>query len=660
MAETSLIIGIDTGGTYTDAVVIDADLHRILAKAKAITTKGDLAIGVSEALRMAIAGVDGFAPASVRMVSISTTLATNAIVEGHGSAAALALIGFDAAMEERSGLGAAFGSMPIMRFAGGHDHAGRAIENLDEEALRNWVKTVAPDVTAFAVAASFATRNAEHELRAADIIAAEARKPVTLSHQLADTLDAPRRAQTAVLNARLVSRVTGLVAAVRRAMAGLELSCPLMLMKGDGSLALADVVAGRPIETVLSGPAASLIGAQWLSGLDDFIMADMGGTTTDVGLLRGGNPRLADQGAEVGTWRTMVKAIDLKTIGLGGDSEVHIEPARALRLGPQRVVPLSLMAWRAPELLALLEADLAQTAGGALLGKFVVLPFGAITQNHTNSLTLREAELLSQISDKPVALRRLASGSAGLRTISNLREKGLVQICAFSPSDAAHVLKLQDNWSREAAVLAAKLSARFATGKVVDDVQLNLFCLDVWDLAVRGTVRVILEAGFGIGVDGPLVEAVAKGHGQLGQIKIQLSPTLPIVAVGGPVKVYYPEAAKRLGCEVVFTSHYDVANAIGAAAALVACRVVLRLDGDGTGMFRLTGSGVPANFGSATGAIKAAEQWGRAGVLAMAALQGALKPKVKLTWIKQFMPDAKNDDGLLTAELVAEARGLAV
>ena len=106
MSETSLIIGIDTGGTYTDAVVIDSGQHRILAKAKAITTKGDLAIGVGEALRMAIAGVNGFLPSSVRMVSVSTTLATNAVVEGHGAAAALALIGFDAAMQERSGLGA--------------------------------------------------------------------------------------------------------------------------------------------------------------------------------------------------------------------------------------------------------------------------------------------------------------------------------------------------------------------------------------------------------------------------------------------------------------------------------------------------------------------------------------------------------------------------
>ncbi|MDP8996011.1 MAG: hydantoinase/oxoprolinase family protein, partial [Pseudomonadota bacterium] len=113
MAETKLIIGIDTGGTYTDAVVIDGAAHKILATAKAITTKGDLALGVGEALRLAIAGVVSFNAAHVKMVSVSTTLATNAIVEGHGGSVALALIGFDEAMEQRSGLAEAFGTMPI-------------------------------------------------------------------------------------------------------------------------------------------------------------------------------------------------------------------------------------------------------------------------------------------------------------------------------------------------------------------------------------------------------------------------------------------------------------------------------------------------------------------------------------------------------------------
>src|SRR6185312_13502777 len=158
--------------------------------------------------------------------------------------------------------------------------------------------------------------------------------------ELSSSLDAPRRALTAALNARLISRISLLIEAVGRAMASLRIVCPLMIVKGDGTLALAETVAKRPIETVLSGPAASLVGARWLSGLGHFIMSDMGGTTTDLGVLQDGRPRVTEEGAEVGGWRTMVKAIDVRTIGLGGDSEIGLGPNGMLSVGPQRIVPV--------------------------------------------------------------------------------------------------------------------------------------------------------------------------------------------------------------------------------------------------------------------------------------------------------------------------------
>src|SRR5690606_25588793 len=123
--------------------------------------------------------------------------------------------------------------------------------------------------------------------------------------------DAPRRALTAALNARLIARISLLIAGVGEAMGRLGLAAPLMIVRGDGTLALADVVALRPIETVLSGPAASLVGAAALSGMSNFILSDMGGTTSDLAVLKGGRPRVAEEGAEVGGWRTMVRAIDV-------------------------------------------------------------------------------------------------------------------------------------------------------------------------------------------------------------------------------------------------------------------------------------------------------------------------------------------------------------
>ena len=658
MTGSSYIIGIDTGGTYTDAVVIDAATHTLLASAKAITTKGDLAVGVVEAMDMAIARVPQFLSSAVKMVSVSTTLATNAVVEGHGGAVGLVLAGFDETMMKRSGLEAAFPGMPILRMAGGHDHTGTEVHQLDLAAAEHWLVAQRESVSAFAVAAAFAVRNPAHEQALADLITRVCAKPVTMSHSLASALDAPRRAQTAVLNARLVSRITDLTTAVKRAMAQHQLSCPLMLVKGDGSLANAEVITARPIETVLSGPAASLIGAQWLSGLDNFVMSDMGGTTTDVGLLVDGLPQVAEQGAEVGGWRTMVKAIDVKTIGLGGDSEVKADVGGALTLGPERAVPIALICHRCPQVLALLEADLAETTGGSMLGKFLVLPFGATGADSVHGLNAREAEILAQVSAQPVPLRKLATGAAANRAISALRKRGLIQYCSFTPSDAAHVLGLQDNWSRAGAEMAARLMIRFREMKLADAEILQTFCTSVWDLAVAASARVILQHCFGHTVQGALVDAVCSGAGRLGRVAIGLSPQMPIVAVGGPVKIYYPEVGKRLSCDVVFAPHCDVANAIGAAAGLVACRAVAEVEGDGNGLFRVTGQGPVLTFASGSMALQKAQSLAEEAALAQALAQGSAQPKVKSRIEKHFLPEARDDDGLITAKVMAEARGV--
>ena len=660
MSTASYIIGIDTGGTYTDAVIIDASRHAILATAKALTTRGDLSVGVIDAMRSAINRLGGLAPEKVGMISVSTTLATNAVVEGHGGAVGLVLVGFDDQMVERSGLACAFPGMPLLRIAGGHDHIGAEVAKPDLAAVAEWLAGPAAEVSAVAVASSFAVRNPAHELAVRDVIAAKSGKPVTLSHELASALDAPRRAQTAVLNARLVSRIADLAVAVQSAMKVQGFTCPLMLVKGDGSLARVEAVAHRPIETVLSGPAASLIGAQWLSGRDNFIMSDMGGTTTDVGLLIDGLPQVAEQGAEVGGWRTMVKAIDVKTIGLGGDSEVSLVAGGMMELGPQRAVPISLVGQRFPEVIAMLEAELAETQGGSQFGKFVMLPFGAKGAGNGGGLSTKESHILAQVGERPVALRKLNTGSAAQRAIASLRRRGLVQYAAFTPSDAAHVLGLQDNWSNEAAVLAAKLMVRLREMKAPDEAVLKAFCTEVWDKTVSATCKVILDSAFGAPLSNAMVSAVCSGKPELGLVKIALQPSLPIVAVGGPVKIYYPEAGRRLGAEVIFAPHCDVANAVGAAAGLVACRAVAQVEGDGAGLFRVTGQGPVLTFMAGTEALAEAQKLAEAAALSQARAQGAADPIVKLQLSKHYLPDAKGDDGLLSATVTAVARGQAL
>jgi N-methylhydantoinase A/oxoprolinase/acetone carboxylase beta subunit len=659
MNTTTYILGIDTGGTYTDAAVIDATSHRILATAKAITTKGDLAVGVGAAMAAAMAKLQGQVRGSdISLVCVSTTLATNAVVEGHGNAAGVVLIGFDQAMVEKTGIAAAFPGLPIAVITGGHDHNGEERAALDKASLQKAIADMNPHVSAFAIAASFAVRNNGHELAARDMIAQLTDKPVTLSSELSNALDAPRRALTALLNARLVSRITHLITAVEAAMARLSISGDLMIVRGDGTLARAETVATRPIETVLSGPAASLVGAKWLSGLDNFIMSDMGGTTTDVGVLRDGRPLVAATGAEVGGWRTMVKAIDVRTIGLGGDSEVQLDGIGALIIGPQRAVPISLLAHLFPNVTAMLEADLAETEGGSLLGKFVARPFGWAGGEDPQGLPANEATILAQVGAEPVGLRRIAVSSGAQRSVSALRRKGLLQLCSFTPSDASVALGLQDNWPIAPARLAAKLLVRFKEMKLPDDEGVDRFCRAVWDKTVALSAKVIVETAIGAqAAQSPIVEAICNGRREMGLARISVSPRVPIVAVGGPVKVYYEELAKRLDCDVVFAEHCDVANAVGAASGVVAEKIVITVEGDGNGAFRVLGQGPAQVLGSGSAALVVAEELGRSAALAAALRKGAVEPKLTVSIEKAHLPEARDDDGLLTATITVEAMG---
>ena len=341
-AASALFLGIDTGGTYTDAVLWSQS-GGVAAKAKSLTTRHDLAIGISGAVK-AVMDRTGVDPAEIKLVSMSTTLATNALVEGQGGRVALVMVGFTEADLARDGLDKALGGDPVVFCEGGHDVHGNA-RPLDLAALESALDELGKTVSGFAVCAYFATRNPSHELAVSGLIRERTGLPVTASHELSAKLGGPRRALTTLLNARLISMIDRLVAATGGFLEARGITAPLMVVRGDGALVSAAFARQRPIETILSGPAASLVGARHMTGLDDAVVSDIGGTTTDVAVLDKGRPRLDPEGATVGGFRTMVEAVAMRTFGLGGDSEVELEEGRLvprLLLGPRRRVPLSL------------------------------------------------------------------------------------------------------------------------------------------------------------------------------------------------------------------------------------------------------------------------------------------------------------------------------
>ena len=585
-------LGVDTGGTYTDAVIVDEAADRVIGSAKSLTTRGDLAVGIGKAVDAALAGA-GIAAADVALVSLSTTLATNALVEGQGGRVALVFIGFDADDLDRGGLTEALKGDPVIRLSGGHSHAGTEAAALDLAALETAVTALGDGVMGFAVAARFATRNPAHEIAARDLIRRTTGRPVTCSHELSAQLNGPKRALTAVLNARLIGMIDRLVAACERHLAAVGIAAPLMVVRGDGALISAAMVRERPIETILSGPAASIVGARWLTGETDALVSDIGGTTTDVALLRDGLPEIDPQGARVGGFRTMVEAVAMRTTGLGGDSEVHLVTEGldgGLRLGPRRLVPVSLLAVEhGPMVHAALDRWLSADAVGEHDGRFVI-PMGG----NAGGLGPRDLAVLARVT-QPMPVVAALTSRLEVAALERLVARGLVMVAGVTPSDASHVLGRLDAWDGLAAEKAVRLLAKRRNGRG------ERFAPDAATLAqaivdqlTAQTVDCLLEAAFGEdpAFAGESAETLARHKlvaaglaGHRGVVEMTVRLGVPVIGLGASAPSYYGAVGARLGARMILPEHAGVANAIGAVVGQVSQRATGLVSSPGEGRF---------------------------------------------------------------------------
>lgn len=607
-------LGVDTGGTYTDAVIVDEAATRVIGSAKSLTTRGDLALGIGRAVDAALAGA-GVAPGEVSLVSLSTTLATNALVEGQGGRVALVFIGFDAGDLDRGGLIEALKGDPVIHLAGGHSHAGAELAPLDLARLEAEVAALADQVVGFAVASSFATRNPAHEVAARDVIRRVAGRPVTCSHELSANLNGPKRALTAVLNARLIGMIDRLVAACERHLALVGIAAPLMVVRGDGALISAAMVRERPIETILSGPAASIVGARWLTGEADALVSDIGGTTTDVALLRGGLPEIDPQGARVGGFRTMVEAVAMRTTGLGGDSEVHLITEGlegGLRLGPRRLVPVSLLAVDHGAMVhAALDRWLSAEAVGEHDGRFVI-PMGG----NSGGLGPREAAVLARLTE-PMPVGRALTSRLEVAALERLVARGLVMLSGVTPSDASHVLGRLEAWDGAAAEKAVRLLARRRNGRgerFAPDAP--TLAQGIVDQLTQQTVDCLLEAAFAedSAFAGEAPEGLARhrlmaaGLAQhRGIVEVSARLGVPVIGLGASAASYYGAVGERLGTRMVLPEHAGVANAIGAVVGQVSQRVSGTVTSPSEGRFVLHLTEGVQVFGERDAALAAME-----------------------------------------------------
>ncbi len=571
---SSLYLGIDTGGTYTDGVLLDPLTRQVVHSVKVLTTHQDLRLCISEVL-------DRLVPADasiIALVSLSTTLATNAIAEGKRKPVALLLLGYDPQLVHTFKFQKQFGTPYYFFVEGKHDTRGVQEMPLDESAILGIAQEMKGKVDAFAVSAYAGPMNASHEQRAAELLSHQTGLPVVQAHHLSSGLDSIRRATTASLNASLLSNAQDFLSAVVEMVEKKGIHCPVSMVKGDGSLVNVEYARTHPVEIIHSGPATSAVGGHFLAGIETALVIDIGGTTTDIALVDQGRVQILEQAATVGPYRTCVRTVKVRSFGLGGDSRISFDRWGGLSVGPERVLPLSSLCSQHPNMKQELVEWLQQKKDIHysdqiecwMLRKEPARPFA-------DERTRKAIDLLR---NGPQLLPRLLK-QAGARSLVNIDADELVKQevvyrAGLTPTDLLHLTGEFAPWDKEIARVVTEAVARIWNEQPEAFIQrvkrwmTHRMAAEVIEfLSSQPLSRPAYHAA-GNSLDRWLYEeALSSADPYLG---CNIFLKIPLVGIGAPAEVFLPPVAEALGTEIHLPSHYEVANAVGTVVGNVMVR----------------------------------------------------------------------------------------
>ncbi len=571
-------LGIDAGGTYTDAVIYDFKHKVLTGKNKALTTKWDFSIGIDQA----ISDFDEKILDKVELVSVSTTLATNAIVEGEGQNPGLIyMAGNPGAVDEL------ITHTPSVQVGGHMGIDGREIQVVNPDEIRNAAEQMIKNhgVTSFAVSGIAGAVNPSHELEVKKILQQQTGMVVTCGHELSDMLNFVVRAQTAVLNARIIPRMIKFFNELDLILKKRAIKAQVMVVKGDGTLMSRAMANDRPVETILSGPAASVAGAKLLTGLKNAMVVDIGGTTTDTADLCEGMVDVCESGAFVGRFATHVKALNMRTTGLGGDSHIRWEK-EDLVMGPRRVAP---MVWAGDQFnkgmgkaLNFIESRLKKNYRSAFSQTVIVAMKGVFPYKLSNE----EKDLYGLLLERPHTPEELAEKmnlhSARQLSFKRMEESGLVQRCGLTPTDILHVNGSFKKWNSKVAIQMIHILSVVSQKDPKSILNFVLYKFEK-DLAkellkkqLSGDVNLDEEKETQLSKF--FIERIISG--QQDRYRISASLKHPVIGIGAPAHYFLPNAGKMLNAKVVIPKDADVANALGAITSniMIKQKVYIRPD----------------------------------------------------------------------------------
>ncbi len=561
-------IGIDTGGTYTDAVVYDFEKGEILGAAKALTTKNDLTVGILNA----IDGLSLELLQKAEIVSLSTTLATNACVEDRGGRAKLIFFGGDREIIDK--YGRACGLPPATEMLlqeSTTDFSGKAERETDWARFEEEISSGFEGIDGVGIVEVNATRNgAVTEKKAKELFQKKYDIPVICGHELFSELNVLKRGASTLLNAGLFPVIRSFLTSVKTALTERNIKPrAIVIVRSDGSLMSEDFASLHPVETLICGPAASAIGCARLTGTENSIVVDMGGTTTDIAFIENGTPVTVTSGVSIGKWKTFVNGLYVKTFGLGGDSAVHYV-GKLLQLEEYRVVPLCVAAKQYPVVTENLR-NLEKRVHTRFLYEHLLpgrpMSAGVAYTDEEKALcaVLQNGAML--ISDAAAAIGK----DVYTLKIDRLVHDGIVQLSGFTPTDAMHVKGDFDRFDAE----ASRLGAEFIAMNL--DASAEEVCDRVYDAVKKKMytqlVKAMLENKYADymknGVSGEVERFISDSYeeskrGENALFSAAFRTKYTLCGAGAPIRVFLPDVAKLLGTEAVIPENYSVANALGA------------------------------------------------------------------------------------------------
>ncbi len=341
MGKSDYYLGLDVGGTHTDAVLVGDG--EIVASYKAVTNHKDLLSSV----RRAIEEIAGSADVKrIRRINLSTTLSTNAIVENTIDPVCVIVSAGPGIDPGSHRIGGAYHVVE-----GSIDHRGAEIRALDEKSVsRIAAEAAEKKIRAFAAVTKFSTRNPDHE-KAIALKAGPAADIITMGHRLSGQLGFPRRIVTAYFNSAVWRLYNGFSDAIGSGLNELGIDAEVNVLKADGGTMPFALSREFPVESILSGPAASVMGMAALCDLKrDAVMLDIGGTTTDIAIFADGVPLIEKDGISLQSYPTLVRALTTRSIGIGGDSILRVKGG-VVTVGPERMGPPVASGGREPALM---------------------------------------------------------------------------------------------------------------------------------------------------------------------------------------------------------------------------------------------------------------------------------------------------------------------